>query len=100
MKNKLAVIVSVAALCVFAGMGRSIPSAALGTGLRPHFALGQDGAIAPAENLIVEGVPAIPASLVETAGRYGSYRSASLADWNPARREVVIGAHLAPSDPF
>jgi hypothetical protein len=72
MKRKLAAIVSVAVLCVLAEMGRSV--------LRPCFAFGQDGAIAPAENLIVEGVPAIPASLVETAGRYGSFRNATLAD--------------------
>ena len=72
MKRKLAAIVSVAVLCVLAEMGRSV--------LRPYFAFAQDGSIAPAENLIVEGVPAIPASLVETAGRYGSFRNATLAD--------------------
>jgi dipeptidyl aminopeptidase/acylaminoacyl peptidase len=55
----------------------------------------QDGPIAPAENLVVEGVPAIPASLVETAGRYGSFRNATLADWNPARREMLIATRFA-----
>src|SRR2546422_4008176 len=40
----------------------------------------QDSAIAAAENLIVDGIPKIQASLAETAGRYASYRSASLAD--------------------
>jgi len=39
----------------------------------------QEPVIVPADNLIVDGVPKIPASLAETAGRYGSYRSASLA---------------------
>src|SRR5579863_7213246 len=55
----------------------------------------QDGTIAPAENLVVEGVPGIPASLVETAGRYGSYRSATLADWSPAGREMLIATRFA-----
>src|SRR5467141_4917312 len=87
MRRKSAAIVSVAALCVLAEMGRSV--------LRPYFAFGQDGAIAPAENLIVAGVPAIPASLVETAGRYGSYRSATLADWSPTRREMLIATRFA-----
>src|SRR5258707_4617092 len=82
MMRRLAAILSVAALLVGAEVGRSV--------LRPYAARAQDGTIAPAENLIVAGVPAIPASLVETAGRYGSYRSATLADWSPTRREMLI----------
>ena len=42
----------------------------------------QDATIAPAENLVVDGVPAIPASLAATAGRYGSFRTATMADWS------------------
>jgi dipeptidyl aminopeptidase/acylaminoacyl peptidase len=95
MKRRLAGIFCVAALCVCAELGRSVPSASLGTGLRPYTASAQDGTIAPAENLIVEGVPSIPASLVETAGRYGSYRSATLADWSPTRREMLIATRFA-----
>src|SRR5258708_32496535 len=82
MNRKLAATVSVAALCICGELGRSM--------LRPYIVTAQDGTIAPAENLIVAGVPAIPASLVETAGRYGSDRSATLADWSPTRREVVV----------
>src|SRR6267143_714767 len=55
----------------------------------------QEAAIAPADNLIVDGVPKIPASLAETAGRYGSYRSASLADWHPTKREMLIATRFA-----
>jgi len=87
MNRKLTAIVSVAALCVCAEIGRSV--------LRPCYALAQDGAITPAENLVVEGVPAIPASLVETAGRYGSFRNATLADWSPTRREMLIATRFA-----
>jgi dipeptidyl aminopeptidase/acylaminoacyl peptidase len=87
MKRKLAAIICVAALCVCAELGSSV--------LRPYIASAQDGVIAPAENLIVEGVPAIPASLVETAGRYGSFRNATLTDWNPLRREMLIATRFA-----
>lgn len=87
MKRRLTGIFCVIALCGCAELGRSV--------LRPYTASAQDGAIAPPENLIVEGVPAIPASLVETAGRYGSYRSATLADWSPTRREMLIATRFA-----
>ena len=63
--------------------------------LAGQLAWAQQPVIAPAENLSVEGVPTIPASLVETAGRYGSYRNATLADWNPVRREMLIATRFA-----
>jgi len=90
MNRKITAIASVAVLFVCAAVGRSV--------LRPYGGVvqaAQDGAIAPAENLVVQGVPAIPASLVETAGRYGSYRSATLADWNPIRSEMLIATRFA-----
>jgi dipeptidyl aminopeptidase/acylaminoacyl peptidase len=55
----------------------------------------QDNYVVPADNLVVEGVPKIPALLAETAGRYGSYRSAALADWHPRKREMLISARFA-----
>ncbi|MGH9676603.1 MAG: TolB family protein, partial [Candidatus Acidiferrum sp.] len=57
-------------------------------------ALAQEPVIAPAENLVVEGIPKIPVSLAETAGRYGSFRTASLADWHPAKREMLISTRF------
>src|SRR6266446_3551702 len=55
----------------------------------------QEAVIAPPENLIVDGVPQIPASLAETAGRYRSFRSANLADWHPVTREMLIATRFA-----
>ncbi len=46
--------------------------------------------IKPGDNLVVEGIPAIPASIAEQAGRYTEVRSASLASWNPTQREMLI----------
>jgi dipeptidyl aminopeptidase/acylaminoacyl peptidase len=63
-----------------------------------HFApqaSAQEATIAPAENLAVQGVAPIPAALVEKAGRYGSYRAASLVDWHPQRREMLIATRFA-----
>jgi len=55
----------------------------------------QDAVVAPSENLVVDGVPKIPASLAETAGRYGSYRFALVSDWHPTRREMLIRTRFA-----
>jgi len=55
----------------------------------------QELAIAPSENLVTDGITKIPASLAETAGRYGSYRSASFVDWSPTGREMLIATRFA-----
>src|SRR5205807_3581270 len=47
-------------------------------------------AIAPSENLIVDGIPPIPADLPEQVGRYTEFRTANFQDWNPAKPEMLI----------
>jgi dipeptidyl aminopeptidase/acylaminoacyl peptidase len=47
------------------------------------------------ENLVVEGVPPIPASIAASVERYGNYRGASLVSWNPERREMLISTRFA-----
>jgi dipeptidyl aminopeptidase/acylaminoacyl peptidase len=54
----------------------------------------QEPSITPPESIVAADVPAIPASLAETAGRYGAYRSANLADWNPVKREMLIATRF------
>jgi len=54
----------------------------------------EEAVIAPGDNLVVDGVAKIPASLAETAGRYGSYRSAAITDWHPSRREMLIATRF------
>ena len=54
----------------------------------------QEAVITAPESIAADGVPKIPATLVETAGRYGAYRSASLADWNPVKREMLIATRF------
>jgi dipeptidyl aminopeptidase/acylaminoacyl peptidase len=57
--------------------------------------LAQEAVVAPPESIVADGVAKIPAALAETAGRYGAYRSAGLADWNPGKREMLISTRFA-----
>jgi dipeptidyl aminopeptidase/acylaminoacyl peptidase len=41
-------------------------------------------------NLTAEGIPGIPASLLEELAPYTEFRTATLADWNPMSREMLI----------
>jgi dipeptidyl aminopeptidase/acylaminoacyl peptidase len=56
---------------------------------------GQEAVVPPPESLVVNGVPKIPASLAETAGRYGEYRSAVFSDWEPGKRSMLISTRFA-----
>lgn len=58
-------------------------------------AAAQTPLIVPGDNLIVEGVPQIPASLAERVGRYTDFRSAGLSSWHPVKREMLISTRLA-----
>ncbi len=42
------------------------------------------------DNLIAEGIPPIPQSVVDSVGRYTEFRSAGFAGWNPTKREMLI----------
>ena len=48
----------------------------------------------PNENLVVEGVPKIPASLAEEVGRYTEFRSAVFTSWHPTRHEMLISTRF------
>jgi dipeptidyl aminopeptidase/acylaminoacyl peptidase len=56
---------------------------------------GQQTEVPPPENLVLEGVPPVPASVSELAGRYSENRSAFPTDWHPQRRELLIGTRFA-----
>ncbi|HKT61245.1 MAG TPA: hypothetical protein VJQ46_14425, partial [Gemmatimonadales bacterium] len=47
------------------------------------------------ENLVPDGIPPIPRSLVDQVRPYTEYRSAGLADWHPTRREMLIATRFA-----
>lgn len=68
-------------------------TAALLLSILPLTTLAQD--LKPADNLVVEGVPTIPASLVEDVSRYTQFRAAAAASWHPTKREMLIRTRFA-----
>jgi dipeptidyl aminopeptidase/acylaminoacyl peptidase len=56
---------------------------------------GQASIIRPGENLVLENIPPIPASIADKAAQYAEVRTALLADWDPARREMLIVTRFA-----
>jgi dipeptidyl aminopeptidase/acylaminoacyl peptidase len=55
----------------------------------------QNAEIVPNENLVIEGIPKIPASLADTVERYTNFRGASLDSWDPVKREMLISTRFA-----
>src|SRR5262249_14171921 len=55
----------------------------------------QEGYLVPGDNLILEGVPKIPLSLVEKVARYTDFRAAAFADWHPTKQEMLILTRFA-----
>jgi dipeptidyl aminopeptidase/acylaminoacyl peptidase len=51
--------------------------------------------VRPGDNLVLENLPPIPASIAEKTAQYSEVRSASLDDWDPVRREMLIGTRFA-----
>ena len=58
-------------------------------------ATAQDAVVAPPENIVATGVPAIPVALAETAGRYKESRAAFAPSWHPQRHELLISTRFA-----
>ena len=58
-------------------------------------ALGQAADIVPNENLVVEGIPKIPASIAEAVRPYAESRGAGISSWHPTRREMLITTRFA-----
>lgn len=55
----------------------------------------QAASFPPNENLVVEGIPEIPLSLVEQVKRYTEFRGALLSSWHPVKREMLISTRFA-----
>lgn len=47
-----------------------------------------------AENLVADGVPPVPVAIAEAAAQYTEFRSSSLADYHPTRRELLMGTRF------
>ena len=54
--------------------------------------------IPPDENLVVDGIPPIPAELVDQVGRYTEARAAGFAAWHPTLPEMLILTRFADTN--
>ncbi len=54
----------------------------------------QAAVLHPADNLVVDGVPDVPQSIVEQVGRYSEFRMAFPTSWHPLRREMIVGTRF------
>ena len=50
--------------------------------------------ITPADNLVVEGVPPIPARLVDEVNPYTQFRGAMILGWHPVRLEMLLSTRF------
>ncbi len=50
--------------------------------------------IRPGDNLVVDGIPRIPTEIAERVRRYTEFRTASLTDWHPTKREMLISTRF------
>lgn len=73
---------------------QSIRAALLALPFAVTVAAAQEATIAPGDNLVVQGVPAIPATLATEVRRYTESRSASFLDWHPTRREILVSTRF------
>jgi hypothetical protein len=60
-----------------------------------HSVLAQSSDLVPGDNLVSEGIPPVPASLVEAVGRYTEFRRAAFLSWHPTKREMLIRTRFA-----
>lgn len=60
--------------------------AACSTGAPPA----SGGTIAPNANLVVQGIPPIPASVAGEVAKYTDFRGHSFVDWHPTKREMLV----------
>lgn len=58
----------------------------------------QGDVVPPGDNLVVEGIPPIPASLAATVARYTDFRAANLRDWHPSKREMLISTRFGDTN--
>jgi dipeptidyl aminopeptidase/acylaminoacyl peptidase len=70
------------------------PSTGPSTGEAAHAARAAT-TVAPNPNLLAQGIPPVPVSLVEQVARYTDFRGHDLVEWHPQRREVLVSHRRA-----
>jgi dipeptidyl aminopeptidase/acylaminoacyl peptidase len=64
----------------------------------PLGAQGPGGTITPGDNLVIEGIPTIPAQIAADVRRYTESRGAGVSDWHPTRRELLISTRFGSTN--
>ena len=54
--------------------------------------------VAPNTNLVVQGIPPIPAGLAEEVARYTDFRGHRFVDWHPLKAEMLVSHRKAGAD--
>lgn len=54
----------------------------------------QNENVTPGDNLVIDGVPTVPVSLMEELSAYSESRFASFSSWHPLRREMLISTRF------
>ena len=54
--------------------------------------------VAPNANLVVQGIPPVPASIASAVARYTDFRGHRFVDWHPTRREMLVSHRRAGVD--
>ena len=58
-------------------------------------AAGSGDWVKPNDKLIIQGIPPIPASVVQEVARYADFRGHGFVDWHPSRREMLVAHRKA-----
>lgn len=61
---------------------------------QPFAARAADDNVTPNENLVADGLPKIPRSLLERIAPYSEQRAAAFLDWHPTKREILIATRF------
>lgn len=76
-------------IAILALLGASLPA------LAQNSAAAQPNIVRPGDNLVLENIPPVPASVADKATQYGEVRAAALQDWDPVNREMLITTRFA-----
>ena len=69
--------------------------AALAAGLVACATPGPGETLVPNANLVVQGIPALPARIAQDVARYTDFRGHGFVDWHPTKREMLIAHRKA-----
>jgi Tol biopolymer transport system component len=58
-------------------------------------AVGSGDWVQPNDKLVLQGIPPIPASVVQDVARYADFRGHGFVDWHPSRREMLVSHRKA-----